>query len=95
MLKANVIKKDGFIVLNCPYAEFYVPKQYTEKGWTELYTFGEYVESLAENDENTHFWQYLFGTSEYSTYLPIDLPSECYSAYKDFIKACSNKDLPF
>ena len=31
MLKANVIKKDGFIVLNCPYAEFYVPKQYTEK----------------------------------------------------------------
>lgn len=32
MLKANIIKKDGFIVLNCPYAEFYVPKQYTEKG---------------------------------------------------------------
>lgn len=32
MLKANVIKKDGFIVLNCPYAEFYVPRQYTEKG---------------------------------------------------------------
>ena len=31
MLKANVIKKDGFIVLNCPYAEFYVPKQYVEK----------------------------------------------------------------
>ena len=31
MLKANVIKKDGFIVLNCPYAEFYVPKQYIEK----------------------------------------------------------------
>jgi hypothetical protein len=31
MLKANVVKKDGFIVLNCPYAEFYVPKQYTEK----------------------------------------------------------------
>ena len=31
MLKANVIKKDGFIVLNCPYAEFYVPKQYLEK----------------------------------------------------------------
>jgi len=31
MLKANVIKKDGFIVLNCPYDEFYVPKQYTEK----------------------------------------------------------------
>ena len=35
MLKANVIKKDGFIVLNCPYAEFYVPKQYTEKGLAE------------------------------------------------------------
>jgi hypothetical protein len=31
MLKANVIKKDGMIVLNCPYAEFYVPKQYVEK----------------------------------------------------------------
>jgi hypothetical protein len=31
MLKANVIKKDGMIVLNCPYAEFYVPKQYIEK----------------------------------------------------------------
>ena len=31
MLKANVIKQDGMIVLNCPYAEFYVPKQYTEK----------------------------------------------------------------
>lgn len=31
MLKANVIKKDGFIILNCAYAEFYVPKQYFEK----------------------------------------------------------------
>ena len=31
MLKANVIKKDGYIQLNCPYAEFYVPKQYLEK----------------------------------------------------------------
>ena len=31
MLKKNVIKKDGFIILNCPYAEFYVPKQYFEK----------------------------------------------------------------
>ena len=31
MLKAIVINQDGMIVLNCPYAEFYVPKQYTEK----------------------------------------------------------------
>lgn len=83
------------LVANKEYKVDSLFKQYTEKGWTELYTFGEYVESLAENDENTHFWQYLFGTSEYSTYLPIDLPSEYYSAYKDFIKVCSNKDLPF
>ena len=31
MLKANVIVVDQHIVLNCPYAEFYVPRQYTEK----------------------------------------------------------------
>ena len=70
-------------------------KQYAEKGWVEQYIFDGYVESLAEDDVNTHFWQYLFGISEYNSYLPIDLPSEYYSAYKDFIKACSDKDLPF
>lgn len=31
MLKANVIKKDGMLILNCAYAEFYVPRQYMEK----------------------------------------------------------------
>ena len=32
MLKANVIKDGDYIKLNCPYAEFYVPKTYIEKG---------------------------------------------------------------
>lgn len=32
MLKANVIKDGDYIKLNCPYAEFYVPKMYIEKG---------------------------------------------------------------
>lgn len=32
MLSKNVIVKDGYIVLDCPYAEFYVPKKYMDDG---------------------------------------------------------------
>lgn len=30
MLSKNVIKKDGYLVLNCPYAEFYIPREYVD-----------------------------------------------------------------
>lgn len=30
MLSKNVIKKDGYLVLNCPYAEFYIPRDYVD-----------------------------------------------------------------
>lgn len=32
MLKKHVKLEDGYLVLNCPYAEFYVPKKYLEDG---------------------------------------------------------------
>lgn len=70
-------------------------EQYVRKGWASLYTFEGYVESLAEDDINTHFWQWLFHTCEYNTFLPIDLPGEYYAAYREFIETCSRKDLPF
>ena len=57
-------------------------------------TYG-YVESLAEDDTNTHFWQWLFNTPKYNTFLPVDIPSEYYAAYREFIELCSRKDLPF
>jgi hypothetical protein len=60
LLKANVIKKDGFIVLNCPYAEFYVPKQYTEKGLA------------ADNGEVYN----AFGLMYLRTFSTIDKPNE-------------------
>ena len=60
MLKANVIKKDGFIVLNCPYAEFYVPKQYTEKG-------------LAEDNGESYA---AFGLMYLRTFSAMDKPNE-------------------
>lgn len=30
MLKKSLIEKDGYFVLNCPYAEFYIPRDYIE-----------------------------------------------------------------
>lgn len=60
MLKANIIKKDGFIVLNCPYAEFYVPKQYTEKG-------------LATDNGETYD---AFGLMYLRTFSAMDKPNE-------------------
>lgn len=30
MLSKNVIKKDGYLVLNCPYAEFYIPREFVD-----------------------------------------------------------------
>ena len=70
-------------------------EQYVRKGWASLYTFEGYVESLAEDDTNTHFWQWLFNTPKYNTFLPVDIPSEYYAAYREFIELCSRKDLPF
>ena len=70
-------------------------EQYVRKGWASLYTFEGYVESLAEDDTNTHFWQWLFNTPKYNTFLPVDIPSEYYAAYRKFIELCSRKDLPF
>lgn len=61
MLKANVIKKDGFIVLNCPYAEFYVPKQYTESGLAEdngetFNAFGlMYIRTFSANEKPNEY----------------------------------------
>ena len=68
-------------------------EQYIRKGWANIYTFEGYVESLAEDDINTHFWRYLFNTSEYNALLPIDLPSEYYTAYRKFLDICSTRDL--
>ena len=70
-------------------------EQYVRNGWASLYTFEGYVESLAEDDTNTHFWQWLFNTPKYNTFLPVDIPSEYYAAYREFIELCSRKDLPF
>lgn len=60
MLKTNVIKKDGFIVLNCSYAEFYVPKQYIEKG-------------LATDNGETYN---AFGLMYLRTFSAMDKPNE-------------------
>jgi len=70
-------------------------EQYVRNGWASLYTFEGYVESLAEDDTNTHFLQWLFNTPKYNTFLLVDLPSEYYAAYREFIELCSRKDLPF
>ena len=60
MLKANVIKKDGDIVLNCPYAEFYVPRQYVEK------------DLATDNGETFN----AFGLMYLRTYSAMDKPNE-------------------
>lgn len=60
MLKSNVIKKNGFIVLNCPYAEFYVPKQYMEK------------ELAVDNGESFN----AFGLMYLRTFSAMDKPNE-------------------
>lgn len=44
MFKQKVIIKDGYIVLNCPYAEFYVPKYFLQDGLAE--DAGEYFKSF-------------------------------------------------
>ncbi len=70
-------------------------EQYVRKGWSSLYTFDGYIESLAEDDNNTKFWKYLFGTSDFDGCIPIDLPSEHYASYTGFLDSCKNIDLPF
>lgn len=40
MLKDSLIEKNGYLVLDCPYAEFYVPKYYTDSNMAE--DCGEY-----------------------------------------------------
>lgn len=66
-------------------------EQYYRNGWYEMYSFADYVESLAEEDENTHFWQYLFGTYQFNGYSPYELPSDFYEAYVDFLDKCNEK----
>ena len=60
MLKANVIVVDQHIVLNCPYAEFYVPRQYTEK-------------ALAMDNGETYN---AFGLMYLRTFSAMDKPNE-------------------
>lgn len=44
MLKDSLIEKDGYLVLNCPYAEFYVPKYFLTSNIAE--DCGEYFKSF-------------------------------------------------
>lgn len=66
--------------------QFY--SQFYRKGWFDMYSFSGYVQSLAEEDYNTHFWQYLFGTHQFDGYAPYELPPEYYEAYENFIDKC-------
>lgn len=44
MFKQKIIVKDGYIVLNCPYAEFYIPRYFLQDGLAE--DAGEYFKSF-------------------------------------------------
>ena len=67
-------------------------QQYYRNGWYDEYSFVDYVASLAEEDNDTHFWNYLFNTHEFDGYSPYSLPPEYFNEYKTFLSECSAFD---
>lgn len=71
-------------------------QQYKENKWDQQYSFADYVRSLVADDVNTHFYRWLFETTELDGLNPYQIPPKYTSAYILFILDCENyTDLPF
>ena len=66
--------------------------QYYNKGWYSIYTFPEYVESLAEGEDVQGFWSWLFGVSQFDGLMPFNLPEDFYLEYQRFLEICKQME---
>lgn len=60
--------------------------QYYRNGWYESIGLREYVESLAESDNGSNFWEWLFDNPSLNGLMPWNLPSDYTECYEDFLK---------
>lgn len=73
------------LIPNKGYKARQLKEQFYRNGWYEEYTLRGYVVSLAEGDDVSNFWGWLFDNPALNGCLPWTLPSDYQQSYEDFL----------